>query len=178
MITFAYENILNLQVDAIVNPSHTSLFAGSGLCGIIHRYAGRELETYCRTLGTQNHGDVVITPSFKLSHCKNVIHACCPRWIDGNQNEEATLETLYTRIIVLAAQEEITSIAIPAISTGIYSFPFEKATRIALKTCLEMLEKYPMDLIFVNSESKKHEGYQEIYRELSLKKATSREGEY
>ena len=112
MITFAYENILNLQVDAIVNPAHTSLFAGSGLCGIIHRYAGRELETYCRTLGTQNYGDVVITPSFKLLNCKRVIHACGPRWIDGNQNEEATLEILYTRIIELVAQEEITSIAI------------------------------------------------------------------
>ena len=170
MITFAYENIINLQVDAIVNPAHTSLFAGSGLCGIIHRYAGRELETYCRTLGTQNYGDVVITPSFKLPHCQKVIHACGPRWIDGNHNEEATLEILYTRIIELAAQEEITSIAIPAISTGIYSFPFEKATRIALKTCLEMVEKYPMDLIFVNSESKKYKGYQEIYRELTLKK--------
>jgi O-acetyl-ADP-ribose deacetylase len=169
MITFAYEHILNLQVDAIVNPAHTSLFAGSGLCGIIHRYAGRELETYCRTLGTKNYGDVVITPSFKLPNCKKVIHACGPRWIDGNQNEEANLEHLYTGIIEMAAQTGISSIAIPAISTGIYSFPFEKATRIALKTCLEMAEKYPMDLIFVNSESKKHEGYQEIYRELSLK---------
>jgi len=170
MITFAYENILNLQVDAIVNPAHTSLFAGSGLCGIIHRYAGRELETYCRAFGAQNHGNVVITPAFKLPNCQKVIHACGPRWIDGNQNEEATLEHLYTRIIELAAQEEISSIAIPAISTGIYGFPFEKATRIALKACLEMLEKTPMDLIFVNNESKKHEGYQEIYRELSLKK--------
>ena len=88
MITFAYENILNLQVDAIVNPAHTSLFAGSGLCGIIHRYAGRELETYCRPLGTQNYGDVVITPSFKLLNCKRVIHACGPRWIDGTRTKK------------------------------------------------------------------------------------------
>ena len=170
MITFAYQNILNLDVDAIVNPAHTSLFAGSGLCGIIHRHAGRELEAYCRTLGAQNHGDVVITPAFKLSHCQKVIHACGPRWIDGNHNEEATLETLYTRIIELAAQEDISSIAIPAISTGIYGFPFEKATRIALKTCLEVVKQTPMNLIFVNNESTKHEGYQDIYRELSLKK--------
>ena len=170
MITFAYQNILYLDVDGIVNPAHTSLFAGSGLCGIIHRHAGRELETYCRTLGAQNHGDVVITPAFKLSHCQKVIHACGPRWIDGNHNEEATLETLYTRIIELAAQEDISSIAIPAISTGIYGFPFEKATRIALKTCLEVVKQTPMNLIFVNNESTKHEGYQDIYRELSLKK--------
>ena len=170
MITFAYENILNLDVDAIVNPAHTSLFAGSGLCGIIHRHAGRELETYCRTLGAQNHGDVVITPAFKLSHCQKVIHACGPRQINGNHNEETTLEILYTRIIELAAQEDISSIANPAISTGIYGFPFEKATRIALKTCLEVVKQTPMNLIFVNNESTKHEGYQDIYRELSLKK--------
>ncbi|MBT7107902.1 MAG: hypothetical protein HN942_02485 [Methylococcales bacterium] len=90
--------------------------------------------------------------------------------MNGNQSEEATLELLYTRIVELAIQEGISSIAIPAIVTGIFSFPFEKATRIVLKTCLDVLEQTPMNLIFINSESKKHEGYQKIYRELISKK--------
>ena len=168
MIDFYHGSILKLEVDAIVNPAHPSLRAGGGLCGIIHNRAGKNLETYCRMLGEHEYGDVVITPAFNLPHCKNVIHACAPYWVDGNCMEETILEYLYTQIIEKAAQEKITSIAIPAVSTGINGFPLKKATRIALKTCISMLEQYPMKLTFANNEIKKHIGYQEIHSTLKL----------
>ena len=78
------------------------------------------------------------------------------------------MEYLYTQIIEKAAQEKITSIAIPAVSTGINGFPLKKATRIALKTCISMLEQYPIKLTFANNEIKKHIGYQEIHSTLKL----------
>jgi len=73
-----------LKVDAIVNPAHPSLRAGEGLCEIIHNRAGKNLETYCRMLGEHEYDDAVITPAFNLPHCKNVIHACAPYWVNYN----------------------------------------------------------------------------------------------
>ena len=118
-------------------------------------------------LGEHEYGDVVITLAFNLPHCQNVIHACAPYWVDGKCLEETILEYLYTQIIEKAAQEKITSIAIPAVSTGSNGFPFKKATRIALKTCISMLEQYPMKLTFANNEIEKHNGYQEMNKFLN-----------
>ena len=81
MITIIHGNILETSVDAIVNPAHVSLLAGSGLCGVIHKStAGIELEEHCESLGGQSYGDVVITPAFELTQFRHIIHACSPRW--------------------------------------------------------------------------------------------------
>ena len=110
-------------------------------------------------LGEHEYGDVVITLAFNLPHCQNVIHACAPYWVDGNCLEETILEYLYTQIIEQAAQENITSIAVPAISTGINGFPFKKATRVLLKTSIYILIlvfifKDPLRTVFINIKSR------------------------
>lgn len=89
MIYVVRDNILNTKVDAIVNPANVSLLAGSGLCGVIHKHAGPELETDCIKLGQQEYGNAIITKAYSLPKYEHIIHACDPRWLDhyvGNEH--------------------------------------------------------------------------------------------
>lgn len=167
MIEIKHGNILNEHATAIVNPANVSLLSGGGLCGLIHRQAGRELEAYCQQLGRRKEGELVITPSFQLaSHFEYVIHACGPRWWDGSRGETATLRSLYQNLFHRCLTAGIKSVVVPPISTGIYRFPLREATEVALAEAMPYRDNPDLNILFVNLEADKHEVYQTVYTAL------------
>ena len=131
-------DITTLDVDAIVNAANENLAPGGGVCGAIHRAAGPELARACRALGGCPTGEARITPGFELT-ARHVIHAVGPVWRGGDQGEAAALAGAYRSALDLAGERGLSSIAFPAISTGIYGFPLDRATGIAVAACCEHL---------------------------------------
>lgn len=126
-------DITTLDVDAIVNAANTSLAPGGGVCGAIHRAAGPELAKACAALGPCPTGEARITPGFGL-RARHVIHAVGPRWAGGHRREAKLLASAYRHAMELAEQQRLSSLAFPAISTGIYGYPLDDATHIAVDT--------------------------------------------
>ncbi|QIR13577.1 macro domain-containing protein [Shewanella aestuarii] len=168
MLDVIHDDIFSTEVDAIVNPANVSLLRGGGLCGVIHKRAGIELENECKTIGRQEYGDVVITPSFGLSNCKHIIHACGPRWLDGKRGEVEQLELVHQNIMHIAYDNGLTSIAIPAISTGIYRFPVDQAAQIAITAIARQQQTKPIHVYFVLNELDKFNVYQAYKNQISV----------
>jgi O-acetyl-ADP-ribose deacetylase (regulator of RNase III) len=126
-------DITTLAVDAIVNAANEQLAPGGGVCGAIHRAAGPELARACAKLGPCPTGDARITPGFRLP-ARFVIHAVGPVWHGGSAGEAERLAGAYRASLTLARDHSLRSIAFPAISTGIFGYPLERATDVAVGT--------------------------------------------
>ena len=135
-------DITALDVDAIVNAANKSLLGGGGVDGAIHRAAGPELREACATLGGCETGEAKITPGFRLP-ARYVIHTVGPVWGGGERGENRLLASCYRTSLVLAHASGLASIAYPAISTGAYGFPPDRAAHIALRTLLDGLAVTP-----------------------------------
>ena len=138
-------DITTVVVDAIVNAANRSLLGGGGVDGAIHRAAGPELLAQCRTLGGCPTGSAKITRGYRLP-AKHVIHAVGPVWHGGGANEDELLASCYRTALDLAAANDLTSIAFPAISTGIYGFPADRAARIAVGAVASELSAAPRSI--------------------------------
>jgi O-acetyl-ADP-ribose deacetylase len=138
-------DITTLELDAIVNAANRTLLGGGGVDGAIHRGAGPLLRAECEKLGGCATGAAKITRGYGL-RAKHVIHAVGPVWSGGARNEDELLASCYQAALDLAATHGLASVAFPAISTGIYGFPADRAARIAVGTVAAAVAAAPRGL--------------------------------
>lgn len=141
MIEIITADITTLDVDAIVNAANSSLLGGGGVDGAIHSAAGPLLLQFCRTLNGCRTGEAKISPGFNLP-ARRVIHTVGPVWKGGNHYEAALLRACYRNSFNIALENGVRSIAFPAISTGVYGFPKQQATEIAVASMLEYADRF------------------------------------
>ena len=154
-------DITKLDCDGIVNAANRSLLGGGGVDGAIHRAAGPELLAECRTLHGCRTGEAKITKGYRLK-AKYIIHTVGPIY-SGTAEDAAQLADCYRNSLNLAKEHDVHSIAFPAISTGVYGYPLEDATAIAVKTVAQWLEAhadYAMQVIFCCFDARTERVYQ------------------
>ena len=129
-------------VDVIANAANTSLLGGGGVDGAIHRAAGPELLKECRTLHGCRTGEAKITKAYRLP-CRYVVHTPGPVWHGGNSHERELLASCYRSCLELASENGCRTVDFPSISTGVYHFPLDRASRIAVGTIKAYLDEHP-----------------------------------
>ena len=139
-IEIIQSDITKQNVDAIVNAANTTLLGGGGVDGAIHKSAGPKLLEECKTLLGCKTGEAKITKGYNLP-AKHVIHTVGPVWNGGKYREDELLSNCYKNSLGLAVKNKIKTIAFPAISTGVYRFPIERAAKIAISEVKNFLEK-------------------------------------
>lgn len=154
-------DITKLEVDVIVNAANKSLLGGGGVDGAIHRAAGSQLKEECKTLGGAETGEAKVTKGYNLPS-KFVIHTVGPVYNDGEHGEAEKLKACYRNSLKVAAENDIHEVAFPAISTGIYHYPLEEATKIAVTTVKEECEHYTSieKVVFVAFDEKNYRAYE------------------
>lgn len=154
MVEIVQGDITQLDVDAIVNAANNSLLGGGGVDGAIHRAAGPQLLEATRELGGCPTGEAKITPGFNLP-ARYVIHAVGPVWHGGDRGEPQLLRRTYQNAFARAMEYRLSSIAFPSISTGVYNFPKDEATLIALTVMLEYQHHFERIIACVHSDDDK-----------------------
>jgi O-acetyl-ADP-ribose deacetylase (regulator of RNase III) len=163
-------DITREHVDAIVNAANESLLGGGGVDGAIHRAGGPAILQECRTLGGCATGSAKITRGYRLK-ARNVIHAVGPVWEGGQKGEEEALASCYRTALTLAAKHGLASVAYPAISTGIFRFPADRAARIAVGTVASEIANAPRGLqrvVFCCFSPDSAEHHRNTFAELGL----------
>lgn len=164
-------DITTQEIDAIVNAANHSLLGGGGVDGAIHKAAGSELLAETRTLNGCATGEAKITKGYKVL-AKHVIHTVGPIWQGGDNNEEDLLANCYKNSLNLALENNLKTIAFPSISTGVYGYPIELASKIALTEIKNFLEKHKEieKVVVVCFGQRDLESYQQSYKDINKEK--------
>ncbi len=167
-ISIIQGDITKQNVDAIVNAANTSLLGGGGVDGAIHRAAGPKLLEECRMLNGCETGEAKITKGYDLP-ARWIIHTVGPVWHGGNNREDELLARCYTSSLALATKHRLETVAFPSISTGVYGFPIERASRIALKTVASYLSNavFPKKIVIVCFSRSDYHIYSNSMKELT-----------
>jgi O-acetyl-ADP-ribose deacetylase (regulator of RNase III) len=168
LLTLVQGDITQQDVDAIVNAANSSLLGGGGVDGAIHRAGGPAILEECKAIRARQGGcpagDAVITGGGKLK-ARHVIHTVGPVWHGGQQNEEEILARAYRSSLLLATENNIRTIAFPSISTGVYGFPIDRASEIAVSTVKEFVPLHPSiaEIRFVTFSRSDHDVYARLF---------------
>ena len=156
-------DITQQNVDAIVNAANNRLLGGGGVDGAIHRAAGPELLTECRSIGGCPTGEARITKGYNLT-ARYIIHTVGPVWDDGENGESELLKRAYLSSLRLATEYKVKKMAFPCISTGVYGYPLAEAASIAIETVEAYIKnnKYPKEILFVIFDDENYQAYSKI----------------